>query len=275
MAHDYERMLDLAVAVMESRRPGDVWQLVAAELLRRLDGSVLLMKDGDWTPSSGAVGVWLPGAPAPVEPDDATARLIRSGYPFASHYVDHDDRDPRTAAQVAGDRAWSHSETASALRESFGTRHMLGLPLPGHDSAVRGFIVHRDGTDFDARDLFYAARVQPLLAAAAAQHRLLAHRWAEESPAAAGAGHGLTPRETAVLRTLAEGLPATAMARRLGVSVRTVHKHLQNLYRKLETADRLGTVLRAQELGLLSAAPAPAPGTVPRPPGRPGGQCTR
>ncbi|MFF8291061.1 response regulator transcription factor [Streptomyces sp. NPDC016309] len=264
--HDYERMLGLAVAVMESRRPGEVWRLVAAELLRRLDGSLLLVKDDEWTPSGGAVGVWLPDAPAPVAPDDDTARLIRSGYPFAGHYGDHGDRDPRTAAQVAGDRAWSHSETASELRRSFGTRHMLGLPLPGDDGAVRGFIVHRDGADFDARDLLYAARVQPLLSAAAAHHRLLAHRCGDGPVAPADERHGLTPRETAVLRTLAEGLPATAMARRLGVSVRTVHKHLQNLYRKLDTADRLGTVLRAQELGLLTAAPGAA--------ARPGGQWT-
>lgn len=46
------------------------------------------------------------------------------------------------------------------------------------------------------------------------------------------------------------------MARRLGISARTVHKHLQNLYRKLGTADRLGAVLRAQQAGLLPASGA-------------------
>jgi DNA-binding NarL/FixJ family response regulator len=55
---------------------------------------------------------------------------------------------------------------------------------------------------------------------------------------------------------LSEGLPAAAMARRLGISVRTVHKHLENLYRKLGTADRLGAVLRAQRAGLLTPARA-------------------
>ncbi|MGA4802611.1 response regulator transcription factor [Streptomyces lavendulocolor] len=264
---DYERMLGLAVAVLESRRPETVWRLIAQELLRTLDGSVLLMKDEEWTPSSGTVGVWLRDAPAPVEPAGATAGLVRSGYPFATHYGRHTDREPRTAAQLAGDRAWRHSGTASALRESFGTRHMLGLPLPGgDDGAVRGFIVHRDGADFDARDLDYATRVQPLLAAAAAQCRLLGglRGTGGPEPEPEPVTGGLTPRETAVLHTLAEGLPATAMARRLGVSVRTVHKHLQNLYRKLGTADRLGTVLRAQEAGLLPSVPPSAPAGRPR-----------
>lgn len=61
----------------------------------------------------------------------------------------------------------------------------------------------------------------------------------------------LTPREHTVLNLLGEGLSAKAMARRLAISPRTVTKHQETLYRKLETSDRLMTVLRAQALGLL------------------------
>lgn len=74
------------------------------------------------------------------------------------------------------------------------------------------------------------------------------------------AGYRLTPRELSVLRLLAEALTAAAIARRLGISTGTVHKHLAQLYRKLGTADRLATVLRAREAGLLpdtSETPAP------------------
>lgn len=66
---------------------------------------------------------------------------------------------------------------------------------------------------------------------------------------------GLTPRESTVLLLLGDALTAAAMGRRLGISERTVHKHVANVYRKLGTHDRLGTVLRAQQLGLV---PAPA-----------------
>jgi ATP/maltotriose-dependent transcriptional regulator MalT len=65
----------------------------------------------------------------------------------------------------------------------------------------------------------------------------------------------LTARELVVLTLLAEGLTATAIAHRLNISPRTVHKHQENLYRKLGTADRLAAVLRAQRLGLLPATP--------------------
>jgi DNA-binding CsgD family transcriptional regulator len=64
-------------------------------------------------------------------------------------------------------------------------------------------------------------------------------------------GHRLTQREFTVLAVLAEGLTADAIARRLDISPRTVHRHLQHLYRKLGTTDRLATVLRAKSLGLV------------------------
>jgi DNA-binding CsgD family transcriptional regulator len=61
----------------------------------------------------------------------------------------------------------------------------------------------------------------------------------------------LTNREATVLNLLAQGLTAAAIGRRLGISVRTVHRHQGHLYRKLQASDRLVAVLRAQALGLL------------------------
>jgi DNA-binding NarL/FixJ family response regulator len=62
----------------------------------------------------------------------------------------------------------------------------------------------------------------------------------------------LTEREAAVLLQLVEGCTAVAIAHRLGISVRTVQKHLEHLYRKLGVGDRLQAVLVAQRTGLLS-----------------------
>jgi DNA-binding CsgD family transcriptional regulator len=64
---------------------------------------------------------------------------------------------------------------------------------------------------------------------------------------------GLSPRERDVLVLTADGLTATAIGYRLGISARTVHKHQQSTYRKLEAPDRLTAVLRAYDCGLLSA----------------------
>jgi DNA-binding CsgD family transcriptional regulator len=64
---------------------------------------------------------------------------------------------------------------------------------------------------------------------------------------------GLTVRELTALGLVAQGLTAAAAARRMGVAEGTVHKHLQNVYRKLGVRDRLGAVLRAQQTGILQA----------------------
>ncbi|TWP53899.1 AAA family ATPase [Lentzea tibetensis] len=64
----------------------------------------------------------------------------------------------------------------------------------------------------------------------------------------------LTPRELAVVELLAQALTAEAIGRRLGISGRTVTKHLENAYRKLGATDRLNAVLKAHELGMLPRA---------------------
>lgn len=63
----------------------------------------------------------------------------------------------------------------------------------------------------------------------------------------------LTPREVEVLRLLADGLLARTIATRLGLSPRTVHKHLSNVYTKLGVHDRLVAVSIAREHGLIAA----------------------
>lgn len=66
----------------------------------------------------------------------------------------------------------------------------------------------------------------------------------------------LTPREQMVLLLLSQGLLARSIAQRMNVSERTVHKHLGNLYRKLDVHDRLVAVSRGQALGLIPPSPA-------------------
>jgi DNA-binding NarL/FixJ family response regulator len=65
----------------------------------------------------------------------------------------------------------------------------------------------------------------------------------------------VTDRELAVLGLMADGMIAAAIARRLGISPRTVSKHIENIYRKLGAHDRTTAVLRSQAMGFLPAAP--------------------
>jgi DNA-binding NarL/FixJ family response regulator len=56
---------------------------------------------------------------------------------------------------------------------------------------------------------------------------------------------GLTPRELDVLRLVARGWRNTAIGRSLGVSDRTVGKHLERVYTKLGVTNRTAAVHRA------------------------------
>jgi len=66
----------------------------------------------------------------------------------------------------------------------------------------------------------------------------------------------LTPRETEVLRWLSSGKSDRDIGTILGISPRTVHKHLQRIYEKLGVECRTAAVVRA--LPFLNRAPPPA-----------------
>jgi DNA-binding NarL/FixJ family response regulator len=123
------------------------------------------------------------------------------------------------------------------------------LAIPYHLSAgeLRMFMLARSGRDFSDDDIDLARRVQPLIWLVDRQVTVLA---GSTTPAAAA---DLTGRELAVLGLLSQGCTAEAIGRRLVCSPRTVHKHLEHLYRKLEVRDRLLAVQRGRDLGLLTA----------------------
>lgn len=144
--------------------------------------------------------------------------------------------------------------------EPLGIPHQMHITLALRGRAFRTFAVSRGHEDFSARDVDLARRIQPALVGLERQALALARArndGREQSLAESMADAGLTARELAVLCLLPGGWTAAAMARRLDISPRTVHKHLEHLYRKLGTRDRLATVLRAQQMGLLPPRPRP------------------
>lgn len=60
----------------------------------------------------------------------------------------------------------------------------------------------------------------------------------------------LTEREAEVLGLLASGLDNAVIARRLGVSAKTIRNHISNIIAKLHVSDRTAAILRARDAGL-------------------------
>lgn len=87
----------------------------------------------------------------------------------------------------------------------------------------------------------------------AQRHASAADRAVERLP-------GLTPREREVVARLVDGIGDREIARALGISPRTVHKHLEQIYRKLGLQSRAAVV--AMVRGPLPAA-EPAAGRQP------------
>ncbi|MDX8054490.1 helix-turn-helix transcriptional regulator [Lentzea sp. BCCO 10_0798] len=61
----------------------------------------------------------------------------------------------------------------------------------------------------------------------------------------------LTPREQEVLSHVMRGRTADHIGREMGISARTVTKHLENAYRKLGATNRVTAVLLARQLGMI------------------------
>jgi DNA-binding CsgD family transcriptional regulator len=65
----------------------------------------------------------------------------------------------------------------------------------------------------------------------------------------------LTATETEILVLIAEGCSAAEIAHGRGQSVRTVHKHIENVYRKIGCSDRVRAAHYAWRTGLIDLAP--------------------
>lgn len=68
------------------------------------------------------------------------------------------------------------------------------------------------------------------------------------------ADHPLTRREFQILKLICDGLTTQAIADHLALSVGTVHKHRENLQRKLEVRNVAQLIRKAQAMGWLGSA---------------------
>src|SRR4029453_3972334 len=64
----------------------------------------------------------------------------------------------------------------------------------------------------------------------------------------------LTPREHDVLRLLAEGLSNSAIATRLGLSLKTVNNNTSSIFNKLNVGTRTEAAILARDRGLASTS---------------------
>jgi len=162
--------------------------------------------------------------------------------------------DYATAADFAQDLAgdvmadwWSASPCRRVALKWFDGPYLVEVPLARNGHECRSVLaLGRDTAFGDEETQRMATMLHQIAVVERAVLRLEAPMLSAPSRCSA-----VTEREVEVLRLLSEGLIARSIAHRMSVSERTVHKHLENLYQKLEVHDRLSAVIRGQQLGLL------------------------
>jgi DNA-binding NarL/FixJ family response regulator len=174
-------------------------------------------------------------------------------HPIVAHQLAQSDSEPvLRMSDFISDRALRSSQVYRELFVPLGARYQLTIATDENDAVTSSWTIKRSIRDFTEADLRHARRLQPLLTLldtiySSSPIRRTHRAHIDEARKRAR----LTVRELDVLTLLADGLSAQQIARLNRISVRTVRKHLENIYQKLECHDRLLAVNKARQLGLL------------------------
>jgi len=136
-------------------------------------------------------------------------------------------------------------EVAVVVLTSFSDRERI---LSAIDAGAAGYLLKDAAPDELARAVRAAARGDAPLDPKAARALLSARETA--APAEA-----LSDREREVLLLVADGLANKQIARRLGISEKTVKAHLTSVFRQIGVTDRTQAALWAERRGLARAQP--------------------
>jgi DNA-binding CsgD family transcriptional regulator len=234
--------LGIEAARIEARG-GDCTRLLADELYRILGVGVAI---GRWQLSAPQLGQHTAAGVPNLSPTELVG--------VVAHMRDHPKTQPaaliRTAPFRLSDdlplRQFWDTETwwyTHGIREG---RYPAGFSLGLHGDKAGLVGLHRHKHDFSDEDLRYLDLVcEPLQAALryrAALDRAVG-RLARLEPTDPVDHRRLTPREWDVLALVATGRTNASVGATLGITERTVRKHLTNAYAKLEVTSRTAAAM--------------------------------
>lgn len=185
-------------------------------------------------------------------PEGAISAADRAA--FDRFFAEHPLVRFHSTQRGGGTHRISDSLTDAQFRESglfneyyrrIGIDRVVAVPLFVDRGLLVSFVMNRNGRDFSDRECALLDLVREPLAAL---YRNLLARKRDGGFSALP----VTPREREVLAWLAAGKTDRDIAAILGMSHRTVQKHLQHLYEKLGVETRTAAVVRAMELSAKS-----------------------
>jgi DNA-binding CsgD family transcriptional regulator len=140
-------------------------------------------------------------------------------------------------------RSFKESALYNEYYRRIGIDHVVAVPLMVDEEVLVSFVLNRKGRDFSDQERAFLDLVREPMSA------LYRNLFAREKGRGGFARLPITARERDVLSWVAAGKTDREIAEILGMSTRTVQKHLQHIYEKLGVETRTAAVMRAMECG--------------------------
>lgn len=208
----------------------------ALALLDRHIGATVLSVSMMSLGNDVAAEVALRGASPITAEEDAEWRRLIGTHPYFAHLVGGPPRASRLTDVVDLDR-FQHSEVYERLLHPRGSRFQVGLPLELTRERMVLLSLWRDRTDFTDDELVALEQFRAALAAAVMFRAAIESLQASATVTDAAPAR-LTPRQRQVAALVELGLTNAQIGARLGLTERTVRKHVGDLFAALECDSR-------------------------------------
>jgi DNA-binding CsgD family transcriptional regulator len=219
--------------LVELRDSAEYLPAAAFELGRLLNCDDVFSVESDFP--AGRFVVWRASKSGRDSHAEEAMPLMRNHPAIESFERDPMDLAPRRLSDFTN----PEPERPDSLGELLG-RHQIAMMTHVDHAALRGggWVMARERREFNREELDISIRLQPIVLALDRLHHRAGAAPSGRSVEDSGWAD-LSIREREVVDLLATGLTAPAIARMLGISPRTVGKHLEHVYRKLGRHDRL------------------------------------
>jgi DNA-binding CsgD family transcriptional regulator len=170
---------------------------------------------------------------------------------FQQHLPEHPAA--RRISDVASDRQFRSLGLYRDFYQPARVDYQLVVSVPARHNGIISVALNRHGRDFSDEQRELLDLLRPHLRQAATIAALL-NQPVPSVPRDADGKPLLTPRQTRILQLVAAGSSDRDVARTLGLSVRTVHTHLQHIYRALGVRSRTEALAHVRALSVDGAA---------------------
>ncbi len=180
-------------------------------------------------------------------PDQQSFNRLMHQHPLVQYHSRHPGSGAWRISDSLSMNAFQRREIHADYYRRIGIDHVIAVPLVSNSRLVMSFVLNRAGRDFADGERDLLNRMQPALANLYRVASMVARCKVERESPRESLTARLTPREREILWWVAAGKSDAQIAGILGLSPRTVQKHLENSYVKLGVENRTAAAMIAIE----------------------------